>query len=98
MMIIPLPWNTIAHTVLWAQASSASAERMFSDLGRIEGDQQRSLDPGTLEMSEIIRIPVPNELSKRSSPQFGASLIHPEAQSFRGFLDHMALEVSKQIF
>lgn len=36
-MISPVPFNRLARVALSSQASSASAERLFSDLGRPEG-------------------------------------------------------------
>lgn len=49
-----LPFNGITKAALPAQESSACAERVFGDLGKIEGNQRQSQLTNTLEMNEII--------------------------------------------
>ena len=56
IMISPVPFNHVAKTVLAAQASSASSERMFSDLGKKGGNRCKSLVSETWEMAEVIRV------------------------------------------
>lgn len=96
VIVTPLPFSTVIYAVLLAQTISTSAEKVFSDFARMEGNQRQSLDPRTLEMSEI-HIFVHNELSRRFGRPLGASLMHPDAQVFRGIVDHVVLEVSEQL-
>ena len=60
--ISPLPFNIIAKACLSSQASSASSERLFSDLGRLEGAFCQTLLSTTLQMKETIRLFVRAEL------------------------------------
>ncbi|KAI0558477.1 Ribonuclease H-like protein [Gracilaria domingensis] len=68
-IVSPVPFNRVARAAHSAQASSASAERLFSDLGRLEGHQRQSLLTSTLEMTEIIKAFVMGEIHswKRST-------------------------------
>ena len=54
--VSPVPFNKVARASLSSQASSAGAERRFSDLGRFEGRQRQSLLTSTLQMTEMIRV------------------------------------------
>lgn len=90
-MISPVPFNLVAQAALSSQASSAAAERVFSDLGRIEGSQRQSLLSGTLEMTEVIRGFVTNELSKQTDRQ--TSLLHSQATQFREIVDRVSVEI-----
>ena len=38
-MISPKPFNMVTKACLSSQASSAAAERLFGDLGKLEGNQ-----------------------------------------------------------
>ena len=42
-VIIPVPFNMVARACLDAQASSASVERLFSALGKLENNQAQLL-------------------------------------------------------
>lgn len=52
-LVSPLSFNGIEKAAL--PASSAFAERVFGDLGRMEGIQRQSQLTSKLEMNEIIR-------------------------------------------
>lgn len=94
-MISPVPFNMIARAALSKQASSAPAERLFSDLGRKEGNQSQSLLSSTLEMKEMIRAFVGNEIRDIRLGQNG--LLHPKAQAFRRTVERVAREIRKSI-
>lgn len=91
-LISPVPFNGVAKACLASQASSASAERLFSDLGKIENNQSQSLMSSSLEMTEIIRVFVANELDSLENSQIG--LMHPRASAFRALVN----QVSKEVF
>lgn len=93
-MISPVPFNTIARAALSSQASSAPAERLFSDLGRREGNQSQSLLSSTLEMSEMIRVFVCNEL--KNAPLHQNGLMHPKGDAFRRLVRVVAHEIVKE--
>ena len=93
-MISPVPFNTLARACLASQASSAAAERLFSDLGRMENRQSQSSLTSTLEMNELIRIFISNELSQIRLPQRG--LLHPEASYFVRLVDKVAAEMQRE--
>lgn len=67
----PLEFNIVAREFLPSQASSASAERLFSDLGRTEGRHRQSMLSGTLETTETIRVFVELQISDSLMPQKG---------------------------
>ena len=90
-IVNPVPFNKLARAVLSAQTSSTSAERSFSDLGRIEGRQSQSILTGTLEMREVVQSYVRNELEYCHLPQ--SRLLHPRAEAFRA----ITLKVAKEV-
>lgn len=55
-MIILVPFHMIARACLPVMDSSASTEKLFSDLGKIGNNQCQSLFPGILYQSELIRV------------------------------------------
>ena len=83
-LISPIPFNRIAREMFSSQASSATAERILSDLGRLEGDQRQSLLSSTSEMIAIIRSFVLNELDANRRRQ--SDLLHPNAVAFRSIV------------
>lgn len=60
-MISPLSFNMTVNACLSSQASSASAQRLFSDLERLGNNEAQSLLTRTVEMAEIIRVFVVKE-------------------------------------
>ncbi|KAI0563687.1 hypothetical protein FGB62_35g07 [Gracilaria domingensis] len=80
-LVSPFPFNNVARAFLASQASFAAAERLFSNLGRREGTQCQSLLSRTLEMFEVIRGYVENELQSAADVQNG--LLHSKAASFK---------------
>ncbi|KAI0561249.1 hypothetical protein FGB62_89g118 [Gracilaria domingensis] len=80
-VVSPVPFNTVARALLASQASSAAAERLFSNIGRREGSQCQSLLSGTKEMCETIRVFVRNELRATDNVQRG--LLHVRGEAFR---------------
>lgn len=93
-VISPVPFNQLARAALSSQASSASAERLFSDLGRKEGNQCQSILSGTLEMTALIRTYVANEIKALVLPQKG--LLHPTASAFRRLIDTISYEIERK--
>ncbi|KAI0562610.1 hypothetical protein FGB62_57g211 [Gracilaria domingensis] len=75
-----LPFNMVAKAFPASQASSAAAERLFSDLGRSEGCTSQSLLSSTLEMCELIRFFVRDEMKAGSIVQSG--LLHAKGEVF----------------
>lgn len=57
------------RAALSSHDSSASVERLISDVGIVEGNQSQSLLSGTLQMIEIIHNYVINELKRLTFPQ-----------------------------
>lgn len=90
-IVSPVPFNMVAKACFAAQASSASAERLFSDLGKIENNQCQSLLSSTLEMTELLRVFVQNEVSGSLKLQSG--FLHPEAAAFKRLVTQVATEV-----
>ena len=87
----PRIFNTIARAALSSQGSSASAERLFSDLGRLEGRQRQTMLSGTLEMTETIRVFVQSRLQDCICPQRG--LLHPRGAAFKDLVTTFASQV-----
>ncbi|KAI0557019.1 hypothetical protein FGB62_357g02 [Gracilaria domingensis] len=79
-LVSTVPFNMLARAFLASQASSAAAERLFSDLGRREGSQSQSLLSSTTEMCELVRVFVRNELCCMGKEQSG--MLHPKGESF----------------
>lgn len=89
----PVISNKIARASFSLQVSSASAERLFSDLGRIEGRQRQSLLTSSLEMATTIRLYVQNELKDSKDSQKG--LLHADGVAFMRICMFVASEVVK---
>lgn len=93
-MISPRPFNNVAKAFLASQASSAASERLFSDLGQLEGSQSQSQLSSTLEMRELIRMYVLNEIEDTRGAQ--TSLLHPEGNAFKRLVTVVANEIVKE--
>ena len=89
------PFNQVARAVLSSQASSALAERLFSELGRAQASQRQSLLAGSLEISPIIHSFILNELDYGVRHLHNSGLLHPRAAAFRGIVDSVAKEEAK---
>lgn len=59
------PFCMVGRDCVASQASSAPAERLFSDLGKLDNNQVQSTLSYTLEITELIRI-----LCRMSSERF----------------------------
>ena len=90
----PKAFNALAKAALASQASSASAERLFSDLGMLEGRQRQSLLSDTLQMTEKICVYVKTYLKDNIIPQH--CLLHPQASSFKRLITKTAMDVVKK--
>ena len=89
--ISPVPFNKVARACLSSQASSASAERLFSNLGRMEGRERQSMLSSTLEMTEMIRVFVYSRVEDiRNKPK---GLLHVKAAAFKAVVEQVASEV-----
>ena len=88
-----MPFNQLARVALSSQSSSSYAERLFSDLGRQEGNQCQSLLSGTLEVTALTRTYVSNEMGALVIPQ--NSLLHPKASAFRRLVEVICSEVDR---
>ena len=88
----PKPFNTIARACFSYQASSAAAERLFSDVERWENNHPQSQHTAMLEMSELIRLSVMNELKTIKLPQTG--MMHPTGAAFDRLADRLAREIA----
>ena len=88
----PLAFNKLARSALSSQASSASAERLFSDLGRMEGRFCQSILSSAVEMKEIIRAYVNLRLKDHFRPQ--NNTLHPDAAAFKSIV----VEVTEKVF
>ena len=84
----PKAFNRLAKAAIASQASTASAERLFSDLGATEGRQRQSLLSSTISMTETIRVYVQTCLKDNTLPQSG--ILHPKAASFTSLVDKIA--------
>lgn len=69
-LVSPVFFNSIIRFDLPCHASSAAAEKLFNDSGRIEGDQRQSMLM-TNTMSAIVRLSVRNELQAGGGRQIG---------------------------
>ena len=87
-MISPKPFKMVAKAFLSSQASSAPSERLFSDLGKLEGNQEQDQLINTLEMRELICMFVLSETEALKMPQKGLS--HPQADAFRCLVELVA--------
>ena len=76
----PVPFKKVAKAALSSQASSAAAERLFSDLGRYEGRARYSTMTSPLEMTNTIRALVLSHL--RNSMDLQTGLFHPQGVVF----------------
>ena len=88
----PLDFNKLSRSALSSQASSESAERLFSDLDRIEGFFCQSMLSSTVKMKEIIRAYVNLRLKDHFRPQ--NNTLHPDAAAFKSIV----VEVSEKVF
>lgn len=93
-MISPKPFNLVAKACLSSQASSAAAERLFSDLGKFEGNQAQEQLTSTLEMRELIRMFVLSETVELRLQQSG--VLHPQADAFQRLVKLVSDEVGKE--
>ena len=91
-LISPLPFNRIAKAAMSSQASSASAERLFSDLGRMEGDQRQSLLSGTMEMAAVVRH-FAIDFIRQVRPAVQSNLLHPDAAAFKKLVEYVSNEI-----
>lgn len=89
----PVAFNKIAKAALSSQASSASAERLFSDLGRLEGRERQSLLSSSLEMTATIRNYVNMRLKDADGIQTG--LLHPQGVAFKRTCNLVASKVAR---
>lgn len=83
----------VARAFFAAQASSAAAERLFSDLRRREGSKCQSSLTSTTEMCELIRVNVQSELQSKTPTQSG--LLHPKREMLKKVTRKMAALVWK---
>lgn len=88
----PLAFNKLARACLCTQASSASAERLFSDLGRMEGRACQSMLTSTIEMKEIIRVFVDMRLEEIRPLQ--GKFLHPKGVAF----NRLVTEIAQRVF
>ena len=88
----PLAFNELARSALSSQASPASAERLFSDLGRTVGRFCQSMLSSTVEMKAIIRAYVNLRLKDHFRPQ--NNTLHPDAAAFKSIV----VEVAEKVF
>ena len=93
-MLSPVPFNKVAKASFSSQASSASAERLFSDLGRQEGRSGQSNLSFSLEMNTTIRAYVRAHIRDSNAVQTG--LVHPEGVAFKRICNNLAMEVAKK--
>lgn len=91
VFISPRPFYLISRAFLCAQASSASTEHLFSDLGRLEGRQRQSLLTSSMEVREIIIIFVLDDINSYSSLHKGFN--HPKASAFVRVCNIVSAEV-----
>ena len=89
----PVAFNKIAKAALSSQASSASAERLFSDLGRLEGRERQSILSSSLEMTETIRNYVNMSIKTGNDVQKG--LLHPVGVAFKRTCTLVASQVAR---
>lgn len=87
----PVAFNKIAKAALSSQASSASVERLFSDLGRLDGRERQSLLSSSLEMTETTRNYVNMSLKDENHVKKG--LLHPFGVAFKRTCNLVASKV-----
>jgi hypothetical protein len=90
-----LPFVTVARAFLAMQASSASAERLFSDAGNVEGAKRHNQSTAVLEMNLVIRKWVLSELSATELDPGGVelSLLSNGAQHYQTLVRKVAILV-----
>lgn len=71
-----------------------AAKRLFRDLGKIENNQAQSMLSGTLEMTELVRSFVQNEVNTLSLSQ--NSLMHLQAAQFQRLAVRISMVVHKK--
>lgn len=96
VMISPMPFNLLARSCLSCQASSALAERVFSDVGRMEGNQSQSLMSSSLEIIELVKSYTKAQLKVIKLPQ--NSTLHPDAVAFKRVVDAICEQIVKNSF
>ena len=94
VMISPMPFNLLARSCLSCQASSCLSERVFSDLGRLEGSQSQSLLTSTLEMKELIKSFTCAQLRIITLTQ--STMLHPEAVAFKRLVNKIAEHIHRR--
>ena len=88
MDVSPGPFNKVATAFFSSQASSAIAERLFSDLELLQGQQRQSLLISSLEMNETIRKFVESYIKDSCDVQ--TALIHPHRVAFKRLCKEVA--------
>lgn len=71
-----------------SQATSTSAERLFGDLGRMEGGTYQSMLTITVEMKELIHMYVDMRLKDTFSPR--TDLLQPQGAAFKRTVKEVA--------
>lgn len=89
----PKAFNRLAGAALASQASSASSERLFSDLGMLEGRERQSMLSDTLHVTETIRAFCKGNLERNELPQTGT--LHPQGAAFKRIATKIAGDVVK---
>lgn len=75
-----LAFNKVARAKISLQASSASAERLFGDLGRMEGRALQSMLTSTVGMKENIRVYVDMRMKDIVLPRM--DILHAQETAF----------------
>lgn len=91
--LVPIAFNKVAKAALSSQASSASAEKLFSSLSRSEGRARQSTLTSTLKLTEMIRSFRKTQVEDTLMPPRG--LLHPVAAAFIKRVQQVALEVNQ---
>lgn len=87
-----LSFTKFASASLCTQALFASAKRLFSDLGWIEGRACQSTHMSSVGMEEITHVYVYMRLKDISAPK--SNLLHPQGIAFR----HIASAMAQKVF
>lgn len=90
-----VPFNDVAKACLSFPDSSASVERLCSNIRRQEGAHQQSTFSSTLQMRATVISFMKNELRSNKLPQ--NSLLHPTAPSFKRIVDKVAVHIHNKI-
>lgn len=93
-MISPTPFNLFTKACLSAQACSAAAAGLFSDLGKHEGNQDQQHLTSSLELQGLIGMFLWSDTVGLRLQQTG--VMHPQAGSFqRLFLSLLVTRLAK---